>query len=190
MSTATTRPQGLAARLAGTACVRGPFTLPGGQVLGSYFDEYRLAADPRLLRDVAHAMADLVPENAEVLAGIELGGVPLVVALSAATGLPAAFLRKLPKRYGSRRQIEGASVEGRRTVLVDDVVRSGGQLLAMARMLRIAGAPVSDALCVLERPLGGRLLMAEHRIALRPLLCEADLVAAAGPPLTATSRSR
>ncbi|WP_416973905.1 orotate phosphoribosyltransferase [Streptomyces sp. 4F14] len=165
----------LRARVAATACVTDEFTLPDGQVLDSYFDEYRLAADPELLYDVAEAMATLVPEDAEVLAGIELGGVPLVVALSAATGLPSAFLRRRSKTYGSRRQIEGAGVGGRRVVLVDDVVRSGGQLLEMTRMLRIAGAPVSDALCVLERPLGGRPFLHGHGVRLHPLLTEADL---------------
>ncbi len=94
--TAITR-TGLVARLAGTACVTGPFALADGQLLGTYFDEYRLAANPRLLHDVAASMAALVPPDAQVLAGIELGGVPIVVALSAATGLPAAFLRRLPK---------------------------------------------------------------------------------------------
>lgn len=165
----------LAARIAEIACVTGEFTLSDGQVLDSYLDEYRLAADPNLLHDVADAMAALVPDDTEVLAGIELGGVPLVVALSAATGLKAAFLRRLPKRYGSQRQIEGTAVEGRRVVLVDDVVRSGGQLLAMARTLRVAGAPVTDALCALERPLGGRTLLEGHGVALHTLLTEADL---------------
>lgn len=170
----------LAARVAETACVGDAFTLADGQVLDTYFDEYRLAACPQLLGDVADAMAALVPEDAEVLAGIELGGVPLVIALSAATGLPTAFLRRLPKRYGSKRQIEGTDVTGRRVVLVDDVVRSGGQLLAMTRILRVAGAPVTHSLCVLERPLGGRLLLHEHGVALYPLLTEADLPTAKG----------
>ncbi|QNP72197.1 orotate phosphoribosyltransferase [Streptomyces roseirectus] len=168
-------PATLAARITETACVNGPFTLPDGQELDSYFDEYRLACDPYLLRDVAVAMAALVPDDAEALAGIALGGVPLTVALSAATGLPAVFLRQQPKRYGSRRQIEGTFVPGRRVVLVDDVVRSGGQLLAMTGLLRTVGAPVTDALCVLERPLGGRRLLRTHGIALHPLLTEAEL---------------
>jgi orotate phosphoribosyltransferase len=175
MTATATRTAALAARLAEVACVTAPFTLADGRTLDSYFDEYQLAADPQLLHDVADAMAAMVPEHAEVLAGIELGGVPLVVALSATTGLPAVFLRRLPKRYGSRRQIEGTPIEGRRAVLIDDVVRSGVQLLAMARMLRIAGAPVADALCVLERPLGGRLLLDENGIALHALLTETDL---------------
>ncbi|MFJ9430961.1 orotate phosphoribosyltransferase [Streptomyces sp. NPDC101490] len=145
--TTDTRLSDLTVRLAETALVTAPFHLADGAKLDSYFDEYRLAANPELLRDTATAMADRVPADAQLLAGIELGGVPLVVALSAATGLPAVFLRRRPKGYGSRRQIEGASFDGRRTVLVDDVVRSGEQLLGMAGLLRIAGAPVHDALC-------------------------------------------
>ncbi|MFE0578115.1 orotate phosphoribosyltransferase [Streptomyces sp. NPDC058874] len=167
----------LATRIAETACVTAPFQLADGARLAAYFDEYLLAADPALLRDTAAAMTALVPEDAQLLAGIELGGVPLVVALSAATGLPAVFLRRRPKAYGSRRQIEGAAFNGFRTVLVDDVVRSGAQLLTMARTLRLAGAPVSDALCILERPLGGRTLLAEHNVTLHPLFAEADLPA-------------
>ncbi|WP_086826226.1 orotate phosphoribosyltransferase [Streptomyces sp. NRRL B-24572] len=177
MSTAATPSLAeLATRLAETACITAPFQLADGARLDAYFDEYRLAADPALLRDTATTMAALVPDDAQLLAGIELGGVPLVVALSAATGLPAVFLRRRPKAYGSRRQIEGAAFNGRRTVLVDDVVRSGGQLLTMARTLRLAGAPVADALCVLERPLGGRMLLAEHNVTLHSLLTEGDLL--------------
>ncbi|MFF1505864.1 hypothetical protein [Streptomyces sp. NPDC058326] len=60
-------------------------------------------------------------------------------------------------------------------MLVDDVVRSGTQTLAMAGLLRGAGAEAAHALCVLERPLGGRQLLEEHGIALGSLLHETDL---------------
>ncbi|MFJ8232511.1 hypothetical protein ACIQ9E_21495 [Streptomyces sp. NPDC094448] len=92
------------------------------------------------------------------------------------------FLRRHPKRHGSKRQIEGAEVDGRRVALVDDVVRSGDKVLAMARILRVAGAPVSHALCVLERPSGGRLLLEDHRISVRRLLTEADLTEPGAAP--------
>nr|WP_241746149.1 hypothetical protein [Streptomyces lydicus] len=50
----------------------------------------------------------------------------------------------------------------------------------MTRILRVAGAPVTDALCVLERPLGGRLLLDEYGVTLHPLLTEGDLPAPSG----------
>ncbi len=174
MNTATA--PGLATRITETALVDGAFTLADGQRLAAYFDEFRLAGDPRLLADVAAAMVPLLPSDTQAVAGLALGGVPLAVALSAASGLPAVFVRAAEKTYGSRRQIEGTpTVTRQRTVLVDDVVRSGSQLLRAARVLRIAGASVSHALCVLERPLGGRQLLTEHHVTLQSLLTESDL---------------
>lgn len=86
-----TIPASLLARIRATACQRGAFLLPTGQVIKDYFDEYLLAADPMLLREVAAEMARHVPVGTEVLVGLELGGIPLVVALSAATGVPLDF---------------------------------------------------------------------------------------------------
>ncbi|MGH3565232.1 MAG: phosphoribosyltransferase family protein [Pseudonocardia sp.] len=94
-------------------------------MIDEYFDEYLLAADPALLRDVAAEMARCVPVDTETLVGLELGGIPLTMALSAATGVPAGFLQRERKCYGTRRQLEGHPVAGKRVVLVDDVVRSG-----------------------------------------------------------------
>lgn len=159
----------LVSRVWHTACRRGEFHLPTGQVLDEYFDEYVLASDPVLLRDVAAEMALRVPTSAEAVVGLELGGIPLTVALSAVTGLPAGFLRRNRKSYGTRRQLEGCAVEGKRVVLVDDVVRSGSQLVRAASILRRVGASVEDAVCVLDRCLDGRVRLAEHQVDLRCL---------------------
>ncbi len=165
-----TIPTSLIARIRVTACQQGPFHLPTGQIIETYFDEYLLAADPTLLRDVATEMARYVPVGTEMLVGIELGGIPLAVALSTATGLPAGFLRRRRKSYGTRRQIEGRLVAGRDVVLVDDVVRSGSQILRAASVLRRAGASVATGICVLDRGIGGQARLAENQIILQSLL--------------------
>jgi orotate phosphoribosyltransferase len=165
-----TIPASLITRINVTACQQGAFHLPTGQVIEEYFDEYLLAADPTLLRDVAGEMARYVPPGTEMLVGLELGGIPLVLALSAATEVPAGFLRRERKSYGTRRQIEGHSVAGRDVVLVDDVVRSGSQMLRAALVLRRAGGSVATAICVLDRGIDGRARLAESQIILRSLL--------------------
>jgi len=53
-------------------------------------------------------MAGLVPPGTEVIAGLELGGVPLAAVISLKTGLPAAFVRKAAKNYGTCKLAEGA----------------------------------------------------------------------------------
>src|SRR3954466_11846927 len=79
----------------------GEFTLRSGQVSSEYFDKYLFEADPVLLRRVVEQMVDLVPDGTELLGGLELGGVPIATVLSGRTGLPALFVRKKAKEYGT-----------------------------------------------------------------------------------------
>lgn len=144
----------LAARITAAAHRRGRFVLRSGATATEYFDKYRFESDPVLLAEIARHLAPLVPGGAEVLAGLELGGVPLATALSAATGRPAAFVRKQAKPYGTARLAEGCEVEGRRVVVVEDVVTTGGQVAASVSDLRRLGADVTHALCVIDRSAG------------------------------------
>lgn len=160
--------------------LRGHFVLRSGATSDEYFDKYLLESDPVLLRRVVEAMADLVPERTEILAGLELGGVPLATALSLHTGLPARFVRKEPKTYGTCRLAEGGEVEGAQVLVVEDVVTSGGQLLASCRDLRDRGAQVLGALCVIDREAGATDNLATHQIELWSLFTASELEAAAG----------
>jgi orotate phosphoribosyltransferase len=98
----------LAQRVTAACRLEGQFVLRSGQTATTYFDKYLFEADPRLLYDIASALEQLVPEGTEVLAGLELGGIPIVTALSLETGLPAAFVRKNAKTYGTAKLAEGA----------------------------------------------------------------------------------
>jgi len=75
--------------------------LRSGQTSAEYFDKYLFESDPVLLARVVSRMTALVPAGTELLGGLELGGVPLVAVLSQATGIPALFVRKQAKSYGS-----------------------------------------------------------------------------------------
>lgn len=99
----------LAYRIRQCARLNGSFKLRSGKVSDTYFDKYQFEADPALLRSIAEAMAALVPRDTDVLAGLEMGGIPIVTLLSQVTGLPAAFIRKEPKAYGTCRYAEGTA---------------------------------------------------------------------------------
>ncbi|MGW5440588.1 orotate phosphoribosyltransferase [Nocardia asteroides] len=168
-------PFGLADRIRAAAVQRGEFTLRCGDTLDEYFDEYGLAADPILLRDVAQALARMLPRRTDSVVAMALGGVPFAVAVSAISGVRTNFFRPAQKAYGTRRQIEGRSVDGTRVVVVDDVVRSGTQVLRAVDRLQDAGATVLAALCVLDRELGGRERLAQYGVELHALLTPATL---------------
>jgi len=168
----------LAARIRLCAQLTGHFTLRSGAVSDTYFDKYQFESDPALLRAIAEAMAPLVPEGTDVLAGLEMGGIPVVTLLSQVTGLPAAFVRKQPKAYGTCRYAEGAALSGKRFVLVEDVVSSGGALLDALQMLAADGLRPTAALCVIDRQTGGAEALAAAGVPLKPLLTYADVIAA------------
>jgi orotate phosphoribosyltransferase len=169
----------LAARVRAAALLTGSFVLRSGKTSTEYFDKYRFEADPALLADIVAAMAPLVPADAELLAGLELGGVPLATLLSAKTGLPARFVRKKAKEYGTCQIAEGGDFAGRHVVLVEDVVTSGGAVLDAARVLREQGAVVAHVLCVIDRQEGGASRLADLGLTLHPALTRAQLDAAA-----------
>jgi orotate phosphoribosyltransferase len=165
-------------RIKACAQLEGSFTLRSGKVSNTYFDKYRFEADPVLLRDIAIEMARLVPAGTEVLAGLEMGGIPVVTMLSQVTGLPAAFIRKEAKAYGTCRYAEGAPLEGRRFVLVEDVVSSGGAIIDAMKLLEADGLSTKVALCVIDRQSGGAEALASEGVELKALLKYAHLAEA------------
>lgn len=165
----------LAKRIHLASNLQGTFRLRSGVVSNEYFDKYLFEADPALLREIAAAMAELIPEGADALAGLELGGVPLVTMLSQVTGLPARFVRKEAKQYGTCRLAEGGDIDGRKLVVVEDVVTSGGQILLSVAALRALGATIDTVLCVIDRESGGRENLARENLELRPLFTMSEL---------------
>lgn len=169
----------LARRIFATAHLTGDFTLRSGRHTHEYFDKYRFEADPALLDAIAGQMAPLVPADVQVLAGLEMGGIPIVTALARHTGLPCAFVRKRAKAYGTCRLAEGADVAGKRVLVVEDVVTSGGQIVISTAELRTLGAEITAALCVIDREQGGSRALAADGIRLLSLLTADDLRSAA-----------
>jgi orotate phosphoribosyltransferase len=150
----------LPSRIKHCARLSGSFVLRSGKVSDTYFDKYQFEADPQLLRAIAQELAALVPQSTEVLAGLEMGGIPIVTMLSQVTGLPAAFIRKEPKEYGTCRYAEGASLVGKQFVLVEDVVSSGGAIIDALAKLEADGLLPGAALCVIDRETGGKEALA------------------------------
>ena len=159
----------------------GEFVLRSGQVAHEYFDKYLFETDPTLLRRVAERMVTLVPDRVDLLGGLELGGVPLVTMLSSLTGIPALFVRKKAKTYGTRRLAEGATTTGRTVVLVEDVITTGGAVRNAARALRAAGAIVDTVICAIDRSVPGTDPFAADGIGIRAVLTK-DLFDSVTPP--------
>ncbi len=167
--------ESLSDRVRQMACVDGRYQLANGEVLPGYFDSFRIAADVTLSADLAQAMARLVHGQVDVVAGVAVGGVVLAANLAVQLGLPLLVVRPSPKRYGSFAHLEGVVTSGQRALLVDDVVRSGHEMVNAARVLSGAGLIVRDCICVLERAGIGRARLRHSGIALSSVMTQGDL---------------
>ena len=158
------------------AHLTGEFKLRSGLTSKEYFDKYRFESQPALLRQIATAMKSLVPKETQVLAGLEMGGIPVATALSLETGIPVVFVRKEAKKYGTCRIAEGLeSLRGVRVCIIEDVITTGGQVVMSAQDLRKEGALVESVLCVISRQQGGEENLRKADLNMISLFTQAQL---------------
>jgi orotate phosphoribosyltransferase len=63
---------------------------------------------------------------------------------------PSVFIRKEAKEHGTKKRVEGGNVSGKRVLLVEDLVTTGGSSLAGVEALRAEGAIVNDCLAIIS----------------------------------------
>lgn len=165
----------LAKKIYQVAHLTGEFKLRSGQVSHEYFDKYRFEARPELLQAIADHMTPLIPPGTEVLAGLEMGGIPVATALSLKTGIPCAFIRKEAKEYGTCQFAEGMDLKGKKVCVIEDVITTGGQVVLSTKDLRSLGAEVNHVLCVIHRGSGEEPRLKEIGLEMRPLFTKTDL---------------
>jgi orotate phosphoribosyltransferase len=145
----------LAQAIKSAAYLEGDFVLSSGKRSKYYLDKWRFETDPALLREIARALAALLPSPPpDRLAGVELGGVPLVTALALATNIPYLIVRRAAKEYGTTKEVEGEMAAGDRVVLVEDVLTTGTQAISAAQRLTRLGLQVVAVLYVIDREEG------------------------------------
>ncbi|MGZ4464604.1 MAG: orotate phosphoribosyltransferase [Nocardioides sp.] len=165
----------LAADIDDCCRLTGTFTLRSGQVASEYFDKYLFESQPALLARVARQVVDLLPEDTDLLGGLELGGIPIATMVSSLTGTPALFVRKKAKEYGTCKLAEGPDVAGRRVTIVEDVITTGGAVRDATRALREAGAVVEVVVCAIDRSPAGENPLADVGLEVRAVLTKAEL---------------
>jgi orotate phosphoribosyltransferase len=152
----------------------GEFELSHGGTSEYYVDKYVFETTPDCLELIAAAFAERV--RGTKLAGVALGGVPLVAATSVETGLPYVIARKQQKEYGTGNLIEGALEDGEEVVVIEDIATTGQSAIDAAEALRNAGATVSRVLVVVDREEGATDNLAEADLELESLVTASELL--------------
>ncbi|MBK9122903.1 MAG: orotate phosphoribosyltransferase [Chloroflexi bacterium] len=129
-----------------------PRTFKSGLIAPVYLDNRKLMFHPQawhaVIDSLAGVLRGLYPDGDVVVAGVETAGIPHSSALAYAMGLPAVFVRKEAKGHGLQQRVEGGSVAGRRVVLLEDQITTGGSSLSAVSALRSEGAEVPACLAL------------------------------------------
>jgi len=134
-----------------TLRIDNPVTFKSGIVSPVYLDNRLLTFHPQAWHTVIEGLQALVAplaERFEIIAGIETAGISHSAALAYAMGKPSVFVRKQPKEHGLKKRVEGGDVNGRRVLLLEDQISTGGSGLSGVQALRDEGAIVTDCIAI------------------------------------------
>lgn len=144
--------------------IEGDFLLRSGKQTNIYFDKYLFESDPILLEQICIELSHhwLFPNKQfDYIAGLELGGVPIATMLSHVTKIPTLFVRKHAKTYGTCNISEGGNIVGKKLLVVEDVITTGGQVMQSCSDLEQQGAIISEICCVILRDKTGKQIIEE-----------------------------
>lgn len=153
----------------------GRFVLTSGAVSDYYIDIKKASTNPNILKKIAKAMAEYT-EGYNLLAGMELGAVPLVVALSLESNIPYVIIRKEKRQHGTSKLIEGENVKNKRVLVIEDVTTSGESVIKTIQILRENQAKVDEVLVVVDRESGAEEKLRSLDINFISLLSISDIL--------------
>jgi orotate phosphoribosyltransferase len=153
----------------------GRFVLTSGAISDYYIDIKKASTNPIILKKIAKEMT-FYTEGYEIIAGMELGAVPLVVALSLETEIPYVIIRKEKRQHGTNKQIEGNDVKGKRVLIIEDVTTSGGSVIKSINAIRKNQGKVDEVIVIVDRESGAEKKLQNLDVNFIPLLSVSDIL--------------
>jgi len=147
----------------------GHFILTSGAISDYYIDIKKASTNPNTLKKIAETMAKYA-KGYDLIAGMELGAVPLIVALSLETKIPYVIIRKEKREHGTIKQIEGGDVKNKKILVVEDVTTSGKSVVKTLQIIIKNHGKVDKVLVVVDRESGAREKIENLNVELIPLL--------------------
>jgi orotate phosphoribosyltransferase len=162
------------------------FTLSSGKKSDFYIDLRRISFDGEYLYLIGKLLYGEIKKTEglkfSVIAGVPVGGIPLISAMLDASfldkkPLKSVVIRKEKKEYGKGNLIEPVQFlsEGSNILIIEDVVTSGGSIMKAVKNAREEGYEITDAVCVVDRQEGGREFLEENGIKLHSVFTKSDI---------------
>lgn len=138
------------------ALLRGHFLLTSGLHSDAYFEKFRVLESPEMTRKLLSLIAEDVRKlNPEIIAGPTTGGILVAFALAEMLGLDAAYAELHPDGTKGRVFRRDFPIRGKRVLVVDDVMTTGGSVMDTIEAVKIQGGQVVGIGLLVDRS-GGK----------------------------------
>lgn len=128
-----------------------PFKWSSGWNSPIYCDNRLTLRFPKLREKIADHFTQYIEENygsVDVITGTATAGIPHAAWVAQKMNKPLAYVRAKAKAYGLGNQIEGGVDKGQSTVVVEDLISTGGSAISVIEALRFIGADVKAVLSI------------------------------------------
>ncbi|MEP9851705.1 orotate phosphoribosyltransferase [Staphylococcus aureus] len=128
-----------------------PYTWSSGIKAPIYCDNRVTLGYPKVRRNIRDGLSELIKEQfdeVEIISGTATAGIPHAAYVSEVLDLPMNYVRSKSKSHGKQNQIEGALSKGKKVVVVEDLISTGGSSIKAVEALKEGGADVLGVVAI------------------------------------------
>lgn len=131
--------------------IQNPYKWASGWNSPIYCDNRMTLSHSELRTAILNAFLDLIEEKgleADCIAGVATGGIPYGALVADKLNLPFVYVRSKIKEHGRKNLVEGDLKKGWKTLVIEDLISTGGSSMQAVVGLRDAGAKVESVLSI------------------------------------------
>jgi len=130
--------------------VKNPFTWASGLKSPIYCDNRKLLSYADIRNEVKKILVEKSDQFGppDIIAGVATAGIPLGILLADSLELPFIYVRSKAKGHGLKSKIEGHFEKGKKVLVIEDLISTGGSSLEAVNALREEGLEVLGVMSV------------------------------------------
>ena len=116
-----------------------------------YFDNRISLSYPKIRKKITSRLVDIIKakyKEVDVIAGVATAGIPQGALVADALNLPFIYVRSQNKSHGMKNLIEGKLEKNSRTILIEDLISTGGSSIKSVEAIRESGSEVLSVLSI------------------------------------------
>lgn len=157
-----------------------PYRFVSGILSPIYTDNRLLISYPEERKTVVKFIVDKIKEakvNPKVIAGTATAGIPYAAWVADALNLPMIYVRSQSKDHGKGKEVEGVLKSEQKTVVIEDLISTGGSAINTAEVIRKNGGKVETIFAIFDYQMPVSVKSFKKlKVKLIPLMTLTDLV--------------